>query len=76
MIKLIVLFCVCAGTPLTPERTRMLLALRINVLAKGFSGIRLETAEKLVAAFNSDCLSIVPEQGTVGASFFRVTIYD
>ena len=54
----------------------MLLALRINVLAKGFSGIRLETAEKLVAAFNSDCLSIVPEQGTVGASFFRVTIYD
>ena len=47
----------------------MLLALRINVLAKGFSGIRLETAEKLVAAFNSDCLSIVPEQGTVGTLF-------
>jgi len=30
----------------------MLLALRINVLAKGHSGISLENVEKLVAAFN------------------------
>ena len=30
----------------------MLLALRINVLAKGYSGISLETLNKYVAAFN------------------------
>ena len=30
----------------------MLLALRINVLAKGYSGISLETLRKYVAAFN------------------------
>ncbi|XP_065575868.1 histidine ammonia-lyase-like [Artemia franciscana] len=56
------------GDPLTPERTKMLLALRINVLAKGHSGISLETLKQLVQAFNASCLSFVPEQGTVGAS--------
>ncbi|XP_075213077.1 histidine ammonia-lyase-like [Lycorma delicatula] len=56
------------GNPLSPERTRMLLALRINVLAKGYSGISLETLNKLIQAFNASCLSYVPEQGSVGAS--------
>lgn len=56
------------GTPLTIERTRMLLALRINVLAKGHSGIREETLRQLIDAFNNNCLSKVPEKGTVGAS--------
>ncbi|KAL2087350.1 hypothetical protein ACEWY4_016178 [Coilia grayii] len=55
------------GVPLTPERTRMLLALRINVLAKGYSGVSMETLNAIVAAFNASCLSWVPEQGTVGA---------
>uniref|UniRef100_A0A8C9WCF2 Histidine ammonia-lyase n=1 Tax=Scleropages formosus TaxID=113540 RepID=A0A8C9WCF2_SCLFO len=56
------------GSPLSPERTRMLLALRINVLAKGHSGISLETLHKMIEAFNASCLSYVPEKGTVGAS--------
>uniref|UniRef100_A0A8B9KCN0 Histidine ammonia-lyase n=1 Tax=Astyanax mexicanus TaxID=7994 RepID=A0A8B9KCN0_ASTMX len=59
---------VCVGPPLSPERTRMLLALRINTLAKGHSGVSLETLQKMVAAFNESCLSWVPEKGTVGAS--------
>ncbi|KAI7815275.1 histidine ammonia-lyase [Rhyzopertha dominica] len=56
------------GNPLNPARTRMLLALRINVLAKGYSGISLDTLQGLVNAFNASCLSWVPEQGSVGAS--------
>ncbi|XP_072291361.1 histidine ammonia-lyase [Eucyclogobius newberryi] len=56
------------GNPLSPERTRMLLALRINVLAKGYSGISLETLHAMIQAFNASCLSFVPEKGTVGAS--------
>ncbi|XP_053283693.1 histidine ammonia-lyase isoform X2 [Pleuronectes platessa] len=56
------------GNPLSPERTRMLLALRINVLAKGYSGISLETLHQMIQAFNASCLSFVPEKGTVGAS--------
>ena len=56
------------GRPLTLDRTRRLLALRINVLAKGYSGVRAETVEKMLAFLNSNCLSLVPEQGSVGAS--------
>lgn len=56
------------GKPLSIQRTRMLLALRINVLAKGFSGISVETLRRVIRAFNMSCLSVVPEQGTVGAS--------
>ncbi|XP_046729051.1 histidine ammonia-lyase-like [Silurus meridionalis] len=56
------------GAPLNPERTRRLLALRINVLAKGHSGVSLKNLQKMVSAFNASCLSWVPEQGTVGAS--------
>ncbi|XP_015792070.1 histidine ammonia-lyase [Tetranychus urticae] len=56
------------GDPLPPERVRRLLALRINVLAKGHSGISLETLQQLIDAFNASCLSWVPEKGTVGAS--------
>ncbi|KAG9345776.1 hypothetical protein JZ751_008921 [Albula glossodonta] len=56
------------GSPLSPERTRMLLALRINVLAKGHSGVSMETLQAMIEAFNASCLSLVPEKGTVGAS--------
>jgi histidine ammonia-lyase len=56
------------GKTLSIERTRMLLALRINVLAKGYSGISVETLKRVIKAFNKSCLSLVPEKGTVGAS--------
>ncbi|EGC35057.1 histidase [Dictyostelium purpureum] len=56
------------GKPLSPERTRMLLALRINVLTKGNSGITLETVKRAINFLNANCLPFVPEQGTVGAS--------
>jgi histidine ammonia-lyase len=40
------------GSPLGEAETRGLMLLRANVLAKGFSGIRLETLELLVAMLN------------------------
>lgn len=56
------------GSPLTPVQTRRLLALRINVLAKGRSGISPENLRILVQACNAWCLPWVPEKGTLGAS--------
>lgn len=56
------------GEPIPRTRTRMLLALRINVLAKGHSGISLGVVEQMMAALNADCIPVVPCQGTVGAS--------
>ena len=40
------------GPALSPDNTRMLLALRINVLSKGHSGISLKTLRQLIDAFN------------------------
>ncbi|RNF13668.1 putative histidine ammonia-lyase [Trypanosoma conorhini] len=58
----------CVGEPLTPQRARMMMALRVNILCKGHSGIRLETVQKYVQAFNAGVVPYIPEQGTVGAS--------
>lgn len=46
------------GPPLSPERTRMLLAIRINVLAKGYSGISPENLQKYIKAFNGKILML------------------
>lgn len=56
------------GPLLGRRETRALMVLRANVLAKGFSGARVETAELLVACLNRGIHPSVPEQGSVGAS--------
>jgi histidine ammonia-lyase len=54
---------------LLPVRTvRAMIALRANVLAKGFSGISLPTLEALVAMLNAGVHPAVPSRGSVGAS--------
>jgi histidine ammonia-lyase len=56
------------GEPLPAEAVRAMIALRANTLAKGFSGIRVETVEALLALLAADVLPVIPEQGSVGAS--------
>ncbi len=59
-----------AGTgPLLPDRVvRWMLALKINVLATGVSGVRRELIDALVGLFNSGLVPGVPSKGSVGAS--------
>ena len=56
------------GAPLSIPQTRRMMALRINVLAKGYSGVSLETLRAYIRAYNEGLLSIIPQQGSVGAS--------
>ena len=56
------------GEPLPIAAVRATMALRANVLAKGFSGIRLETLQALVDALNAGVHPRVPSRGSVGAS--------
>ncbi len=56
------------GDPLPVGAVRALMALRANVLAKGYSGIRLETLEALIALLNANVHPWVPARGSVGAS--------
>jgi histidine ammonia-lyase len=56
------------GEPLSEAETRALMLLRANVLAKGFSGVRLETLDLLIEMINRGLHPVVPAQGSVGAS--------
>ena len=56
------------GEPLGEAETRGLMLLRANVLAKGYSGVRPETLDLLVAMLNRRIHPVIPSQGSVGAS--------
>jgi len=56
------------GKPLLRDVTRAMMLLRANTLAKGNSGIKLETLETLVQMINSGVHPMIPEKGSVGAS--------
>ncbi|MGD8765641.1 MAG: histidine ammonia-lyase [Desulfobacteraceae bacterium] len=56
------------GRPLDEETVRAIMALRIKDLARGHSGIRIETVEHLIALLNWGVYPVVPEKGSVGAS--------
>lgn len=66
--NLIVSHAAGVGEPLPLPETRALMALRANVLAKGYSGIRPETVDTLLAMLEKDVLPVVPSRGSVGAS--------
>lgn len=57
-----------AGNNSDTEVSRAIMLLRINALAKGCSGIRLETVETLVEMLNKGVHPLIREQGSVGAS--------
>jgi len=56
------------GKILDEETVRAVMALRIKDLARGHSGIRLETVEHLIALLNWGACPVIPSQGSVGAS--------
>jgi len=56
------------GNPLEEEIVRAIMALRIKDLARGHSGIRLETVLQLIRLLNAGICPVVPEKGSVGAS--------
>jgi histidine ammonia-lyase len=56
------------GDPLNQETVRAVLALRIKDVARGNSGIRMETAYLLVELLNRGICPLIPEKGSVGAS--------
>src|SRR5437870_761777 len=56
------------GDPLPAPVVRATMLLRANVLAKGFSGIRVETLDLLIELLNRGIHPLVPSRGSVGAS--------
>ncbi|BDY07081.1 histidine ammonia-lyase [Ferrimonas sp. YFM] len=56
------------GEPMSDSAVRLMMVLKINSLARGFSGIRREVIDALIALVNAEVYPIVPEKGSVGAS--------
>lgn len=56
------------GALLSDQVVRIILLLKINSLARGYSGVRLETIEALLALFNHTIYPCIPAKGSVGAS--------
>jgi histidine ammonia-lyase len=56
------------GEPYSIPIVRAIMLLRIAVLAKGHSGIRLETLQTLLEMLNKGVHPIIPKRGSVGAS--------
>lgn len=66
--NLILSHCAGVGEPFTEEIVRAMMLLRVNALAKGFSGIRVSTVETLLQMLNKRVHPVIPSQGSVGAS--------
>jgi histidine ammonia-lyase len=66
--NLIVTHAVCVGEPFAPPVVRAMLAIRINTLMMGHSGIRPSVLEALAAMLNAGVVPVVPQKGSVGAS--------
>jgi histidine ammonia-lyase len=56
------------GEPLPDAVVRLILALKINSLARGYSGITLGIIEALQALLAHEAYPVIPGQGSVGAS--------
>ena len=56
------------GEEVKPEVVKLMLLLKIKGLSQGYSGVAVETVEKLVELYNKSIFPIIYEVGSLGAS--------
>jgi histidine ammonia-lyase len=66
--NLIISHAAGTGDPLDEKIVKTMILLRVNALAKGYSGIKLSTLNTLIKIFNENIIPLIFEQGSVGAS--------
>ena len=66
--NILVSHAVGMGDPYDAPYVRAIMLIRANTLAKGFSGIRLETLQRLLDMLNEGIHPVIPEKGSLGAS--------
>lgn len=66
--NLILSHCCGVGDPLSAGVVRLIMALKVNSLARGASGVRWELIEHLSNMLSQELLPLIPGQGSVGAS--------
>jgi histidine ammonia-lyase len=66
--NLLITHAVGVGEPIARDISKLMLITKVHALSRGFSGIRLEVIERMLAFIELDLIPVVPEQGSVGAS--------
>ncbi len=66
--NLILSHAVGCGENLPPKIVKIMMLLRLNALARGYSGVRYSTLELLIAMMKNNIIPVVPSQGSVGSS--------
>tara|TARA_R110002033_G_scaffold12371_1_gene37496 strand:+ start:7656 stop:9230 length:1575 start_codon:yes stop_codon:yes gene_type:complete len=56
------------GDPITKDIAKLMLILKAQSLAKGYSGIALNTLKRIIWHIDNNAIPVVPSQGSVGAS--------
>lgn len=56
------------GNSIARDLSKLMLITKLHSLAKGYSGIRLETLKRILWHIEQDVIPLVPEKGSVGAS--------
>ncbi len=66
--NLLITHAVGVGEPIEKAISKLMLITKVHALSQGFSGIRLDVVERMLAFIKLDLIPVVPEQGSVGAS--------
>jgi len=56
------------GDFLPPAIVKIMMLLRLNALARGFSGIRYSVLEMMIRMIKNNIIPVIPSQGSVGSS--------
>jgi len=56
------------GKPIPKEIAKLMLITKVQALAQGYSGVRMEILERIIWHIDNDLIPVVPEKGSVGAS--------
>jgi histidine ammonia-lyase len=56
------------GEAIPVENSKLMLITKVHALAQGYSGVRLETLQRILWHIENDVIPVVPEKGSVGAS--------
>jgi histidine ammonia-lyase len=66
--NIVISHAVGVGDPFDTPTVRAIMLIRANTLARGFSGIRIETLELMLECLNRGVHPVIPEKGSLGAS--------
>jgi histidine ammonia-lyase len=56
------------GDPVPIDIAKLMLITKVQALAQGYSGVQLQTLQRILWHIENDVIPVVPEKGSVGAS--------